>query len=150
MTTATLPPGIRQVLATPRGERFAAPGRAPQNRHTRLLAQMQDNPRARYRQLHGELPAWILPKEDRASRPPRPRPEAPSVPRPRTPNGTRTVPTTTRTRPRPARPPVPAPRVHPGAHRKPRRRTGWILAGYTLAATAGALASRLLGAMTAH
>ncbi|WP_017575883.1 hypothetical protein [Nocardiopsis kunsanensis] len=145
MTTAALSPGIRQVLSAPRGRRFTG-RREPRTRQADMLAQMQDNPRVRYRQLHGELPAWMLPKEDRVSRPPRPRPEAPPVPRPRTPSGARPAPTTTRTRPRPARPPVPVPQSRPGAHRKPRRRTGWILAGYTLAATAGALASHLLGA----
>ncbi|WP_275040493.1 hypothetical protein [Nocardiopsis kunsanensis] len=40
---------------------------------------------------------------------------------------------------------MPVPPRRPGSHRKPRRRTGWILAGHTLTATAGAWAYHLFG-----
>ncbi|WP_152436733.1 hypothetical protein [Nocardiopsis xinjiangensis] len=143
MSTATLPDGMRQVLTAPRGRRFTRPG-IPRTHQARMLAQMADNPRVRYRQLHGELPAWMNAQEERT--PPRrqPRPATPTVPHPRTPDETSPG-AQPPSRPRPSRPPVPVPPRRPGNHRKPRRRTGWILAGHTLAATAGACVSHLFG-----
>lgn len=150
MTTATLPNGIHQVLAAPRGRRFTRPGTA-RTHQARMLDQMADNPRVRYRLDHGELPAWMSAREERTPprrprRQPRPRPATPTVPRPRTPSGHSPAPgTQPPSRPRPSRPPVPIPPRRPGSHRRPRRSTGWVLVGHTLAATAGAWVYHLFG-----
>ena len=145
MSTTTLPPGIHQVLTAPRGRRFTRPG-APRTHQARMLDQMADNPRVRYRLDHGELPAWMNTREERTPprRQPRPRPAPSTIPRPRTPHGSSSG-TQPPAHPRPSRPPVPIPARRPGSHRKPRRRTGWLLAGHTLAATAGAWAYHVFG-----
>ncbi|WP_159942072.1 MULTISPECIES: hypothetical protein [unclassified Nocardiopsis] len=150
---------IRRVLDAPRGQRFVRPGAA--HRPTweeRLLAQMRDNPRVAYRQAHGELPHWMrvqaarmaerdaqrLGEPDRPDRPRKPSPAPPRPPEPALPRP-RPAPDDGPFPPRPKRPPLPRRRSQrPQSHRRPPRlRWALPLAGYTLAATVGALAHHL-------
>ncbi|WP_433697585.1 hypothetical protein [Nocardiopsis sp. CA-288880] len=84
VSSARLAPGVRSVLHAPRGQRFSHPRLpAASTREELLLAQMGDNPRVAYRQLHGILPAWMEVQHARlspaavetrtAAPPPRPR-----------------------------------------------------------------------------
>ncbi|MEV6818062.1 hypothetical protein AB0M72_04815 [Nocardiopsis dassonvillei] len=194
---------IRRVLDAPRGQRFVRPGTASNTapsgrpdslnrsrntsdpneptREQRLLAQMADNPRVAYRQLHGELPTWMhvqaarlaahgsqkpqgaqdsrgtpgtrgteAPEGPRKPSPPPKRPQAPAVPPPRPATDDDPLPPRPQHPERPERPPLPRRRPQrPHSHRKPRR-FGWtrtgparLLAAYTLATSAGALAQHL-------
>ncbi|MFL1381499.1 hypothetical protein ACJOT4_29450, partial [Nocardiopsis sp. frass4] len=157
MSIEPLSSEVRAVLGAPRGHRFSRPAApALSTREQRLLAQMPDNPRIAYRQVHGQTPPWMeahaarltqgdTPRPARRREPaPAPAPErAPArrVPRPRPDPDDGPV----HPRPRPEPPPLPRRPRRPHSHRKPRhhRRTAWRLTAYTLAALAGALAHHL-------
>lgn len=156
--TTTPTPRIRRVLDTPRGHRFARPGARTPTRQELVLAQMRGNPRIEHRLRRGELPEWMRVASRRGPWRPEPGSAVPSVPRPRTaPDDAPTPGQRPPPRPRPTRPPLRrGPRWsddpshldyprRPASHRKPRRRTGWALAGYALAATAGTLGHHLTG-----
>lgn len=118
---------VRQVLSAPRGHRFthtrAHPPLSP--RQEEILTQMGDNPRVARRLKYGTLPTWmhVAAQQDRAANPiPHPRPTPEDLPAP------------------PKPPPLPC---RPRSHRKPRRKIGWPLTAYGLAASAGAVAYHL-------
>lgn len=156
MSAAVVSSGVRSVLDTPRGRRFSRPGGSvPLSREQRLIAQMPGNPRVAYRQFHGQLPAWMDVHAARVAerdvwvsegpRKPAPSPgrsPVPVVPRPQPAPDDGPPPPS-----RPGGPPQPSPLPpRPRSHRKPRRPgrcVAWHLAGYTLAALAGALAHHL-------
>ncbi|MCY9784881.1 hypothetical protein KIK06_13370 [Nocardiopsis sp. EMB25] len=126
---------IRAVLGAPRGRRFTRPvattTTATADRHRILLEEMRDNPRVRYRQRHGVLPAWMDEPRRRPTNPPAPVP----VPRPRT------APDDDPRPQNPKRPPLPRRRSR---HRKPPRRLLPLLTLHALTALAGAGAYHLV------
>ncbi|WP_435108774.1 hypothetical protein [Nocardiopsis synnemataformans] len=169
----TLRPGIRPTTNRPPASPppLTSLGRTPRERA--LLAQMPDTPRLRYRLTHGDVPAWMMASDARDPRPrerpapvsdpgsvpgrkpapaPKPVPNRKPAPAPKpTPapgDGPRPKPLPI---PRPRRertPPPPLPRRsdrprRPASHRRPRRRAGWTVTCYALAASAGALAHHL-------
>lgn len=138
-------PGVRQVLTAPRGHRFTRTRTVPQTGTyptppatlEEFFGQPTQNPRVHHRMEHGEPPhrmksaAQQSTERERAARQQQEGKGSPRVPRPRpAPDDG----------PRPAPPPLPR---RPHSHRKPRRRLRWTLIGYTLTATAGALAHHL-------
>lgn len=61
MSAAPISSGVRAVLQAPRGSRFtrSRTGARPSTREQGVVAQMEGNPRVAYRQVHGQLPAWM-------------------------------------------------------------------------------------------